>query len=1268
MNYALTIYDYLHVRRRLCCWLLVVITAALGVLVLTLSYDEDIFDFLPMTENQKSALTVYQDISGGQNVIAMVGAKDGHIVEQGDLAEALDWFADKVQQGNGKKHFKGVTSEIDYDKVLGITDMVYENMPLMLTDADYDRMEKLLASPSYVDEQLKADVEKILMPSTGFFTSDINNDPLSLFSPVIDRLREKQLSLDFELDDGHIYTHGGRYALAMLESNYGAMESANNATLVEFVDSVAAETMKKFPDVTVSSTGAPVISVGNAKQIKTDSQWAISIAVTLIIFLLMFSYRKMKNFLLVGVVIAFGMLFALGGLAIFKSEVSLIVIGVGSVIIGIAANYPLHFVAHIDQGGKVREVLKEMTPPLLIGNITTIGAFASLLPLEASALRDLGLFAILMLAGTIFFVLVFLPHLVTEEKEEKEQRLPFGRLASFSLEGKTWLLGIIAVLTCIFGYFSLDTSFDANVQHINYMTDEQTTLLNNLQASAGMNDTTNVYVVTEADSWDKALETRSNLAPTLAQLQQKGQINGFSDVNQFICSQSVQQQKIERWNAFWATHRDAVCRQLAATAPRYEFSSDAFDGFTRIITAIYQPRPFEYFEPIRSVLLQRSFSTSTGKCAVVDVVDAKGKDISRIEATLNDNLNTAGYTFDFVGMNSSIAQSLSNDFNYIGFACGFIVFFFLWISFRRIELAIISFMPMAISWVWILGLMSILGIQFNIVNVILATFIFGQGDDYTIFITEGCISEYVHKKPVLASYKNSIALSAMIMFIGMGTLILAKHPALHSLAEVTIVGMFSVVLMAYLIPPLLFKVLMKKFPKRFATLSLLLTVSLITFAQHINPDKSVTFTFCIPEADDILLKGDVVSVDYKVKTPFKTFSINRENKLTQTNDTTWTITLTGLEPDMYMYYYDVDGESDGDSLDIHSPRVLDNGKMYNWFILPGGSADNYLDNDTIPHGTLEKVWYSSSFKEYPQRQLAIYLPPCYNATTSDTLTLSLSHSFTSVASRLTFPVLYLLHGTGGDENSWVECGRLCQILDNLIYQGKIRPMIVVMPNCNIDTDAANAESRTGGTTSNGNLVSQFGRFEDAFVHDIVTFVDNNYRTIPDKQHRAIAGLSLGGMQTLYTAINNPDVFDYVALFSAQTEPYVPVVARTHMEATSKLVSGFAHTITKAIPFIGKGLRNKADGYADKLNHMNVYKDFDNKLKTFFSRKPSLFYMACGEDDSYVFPMNKKLHQKLKDGDYQHTYNITTGAHTWSNWRKYLLDFLPQLFNTSLINL
>ena len=156
-------------------------------------------------------------------------------------------------------------------------------------------------------------------------------------------------------------------------------------------------------------------------------------------------------------------------------------------------------------------------------------------------------------------------------------------------------------------------------------------------------------------------------------------------------------------------------------------------------------------------------------------------------------------------LQKQITQTLSGSFDYLGIVCSLIVFIFLWFSFRSIRLALIAFLPMAVSWVWILGIMNMFGLQFNIVNIILATFIFGQGDDYTIFITEGLVFENKTGKPVLPQYKMEILLSALFMLIGIGVLVFAKHPAMHSLGSVILVGMAVVVVLASVLPPLLYK-------------------------------------------------------------------------------------------------------------------------------------------------------------------------------------------------------------------------------------------------------------------------------------------------------------------------------------------------------------------------------------------------------------------------------------------------------------------------------
>lgn len=808
VNFFLRLYDILHQRKALFTGLLLGLTMTLLVMVLSLSYNENIYDFLPLSGNEQKAINIYQDISGGQRIYTLFKTKDGKI-DRDRLAEAVDTFAQKISSQPGSRHIKEITTQIDYDKYAGITDFIYQNMPIMLRDSDYLRMEKLLATPNYAKDQLANDVEMMLMPASGFFTSNIANDPLALFSPVLDKLQVQQSALSIEVDNGYIYINENKYAVAMLASPYGAMESANNKLLVEFVDSVAQETMQSVPNVDVAITGAPVIAVGNADQIKSDSQWAISIAITLILTLLVFAFRKVKNLMLIGVSIIFGWLFAMGIISVIRSDVSLIVIGIGSIIIGIAVNYPLHYIAHSDRGGSARDILKEMVAPLLIGNITTVGAFASLMPLDAPALRDLGIFAALMLIGTILFVLIFLPHLVKVRAEVNEERLVFGKISSGSPERHRWLLWVIFLLTLVFGYYSLGTSFDTNMHHINYMTDQQQELLGDLHASVGLNDTVNVYVVTEGADWNQALDERSKLSALLDDLKQKGVLNKYSDATNLICSEAEQQQRIERWNKFWEKHRSEVTAMLQSNLSEFGFSHDAFDGFNEIITKEYTTHPFEYFEPVRSIFLNNSFSTNAGSCAVVDIIDANGKDMMAIESALNEQLGQHGFSFDFVRMNGAVASKLSDNFNYIGFACGFIVFIFLWLSFGRLELSILAFLPMAIGWIWILGIMTLFGMQFNIVNVILATFIFGQGDDYTIFITDGLINEFAYRKKLLPSYKNSIIISALIMFIGMGSLIVAKHPALLSLAEVTIVGMFTVVLMAWVIPPFIFKWLTK---------------------------------------------------------------------------------------------------------------------------------------------------------------------------------------------------------------------------------------------------------------------------------------------------------------------------------------------------------------------------------------------------------------------------------------------------------------------------
>ena len=802
------LFDFFHNHTLLRRSILLTLTIALVVSVFHLSYKEDISDFMPLTDEEKVDMQIYQDISGVNKLVVLFSCDK----EKPDsTVEAINLFYECVKKLDTQHWTNSMVTRFDMEEVSEVTDFVYQNIPYFLTERDYARMDSLLCSDDYLSQQLERDREMLMFPSGGLLSENISRDPLNLFTPVTSKLQGMQQENKFELYDGYIFTPDMSRAIVMLSSPFGNSETDKNSQLLQLLTSCIEQMNAQYPNVEAHVLGGPQIAVGNAQQIRHDSILAVCLAVVLILALLFISFCSLRNILLIAFSIGWGWLFALGALALFHDNISIIVIGISSVILGIALNYPLHLIAHIGHETDIRQALKDIFAPLLVGNITTVGAFLALVPLNSVALRDLGLFASLLLLGTIFYVLIFLPHQVSVPKKKgvqngndsglvaKGNRL-LERIASVKLDNKPWLVGIVIVLTLVFGWFSLQIEFDDNIANINYMTDEQRADMDYFQELT-LGDTTNthhptpntrmLYVVSSAATIDAALDSCNS--------------KNIDGVSQFLASISMQKERLKRWNEFLTKHSNVLNKEFAQVARAKGFSTDAFSDFQQIISGHYEPREFSYFAPITSTVFDANISIDkdNGRYSVVDKLIVDKSEIESLKSRIPGS-------FDIESLNSSLANSLSDNFNYIGWSCSLIVFLFLWFSFRRIELAIISFVPMAISWVWILGLMAMLGIKFNIVNVILATFIFGQGDDYTIFMTEGCIYEHRTGKPILASYKHSILLSAIIMFIGIGTLIVAKHPALHSLAEVTIVGMLSVVFMSWLVPPLLFRLIYKK--------------------------------------------------------------------------------------------------------------------------------------------------------------------------------------------------------------------------------------------------------------------------------------------------------------------------------------------------------------------------------------------------------------------------------------------------------------------------
>ena len=806
-RFFLHIYHYFSARRLWASAVLLTICALAALLSSRVHYEEDIAKFLPHDAQNEKYQDVYEQIALQSRVAVLFSSKDSlRPVDTETIGQAMESFGKQIETSPLIEQLQVSADETAAFKMI---DFVNTNYPYFITNSDARHIDSLLRSPDFVARQMEENKKILMLPTGGIAMTTLRHDPLHLFTPVLQRMQRFRMDRQFQLIDGYVFTHDGRTGMVTFNSRFGASETQRNGEIAALLDSAAHTIETRYPQLKVSAIGAPLIAVTNATTIKTDAIVAVAIVSVFILLLLWWHYRRLSDMLWIGVSIVFGWLFAIGGMALFHDSVSMIVLGIGSVIIGIAVNYPLHFLDHIREVGNRRQALKEMVSPLLIGNVTTVAAFLCLVWLDAQAMRDLGLFGALMLIGTILFVLVFLPLYARRPAAAPQHRA--GILLPLMERAEDWLnrkavkrvvLPTVMILTMVFGYFSTKTSFDSDLTHINYMTPDQRA---DMQRLAGTQHEAALYAVAEGKTMTQAFQANDRL---LSQLQAHGyQPHGIGD---FSPTAERQRASLTAWRQLWTAHdaRQLIDR-VKAEARRQGLKPEAFQPFYELLTTDHNSvRPLSYFNSILQPFVGTYILYSPDQTRIVNYLPSPGAD-SILKRDINQQAAAPYFVFSSKDIGSQLVRVLNDSFNYIGLVCGFVVFFFLWLSFGKLELSLLSFLPLAVSWLWILGMMQIGGIQFNIVNIILATFIFGQGDDYTIFITEGLMYEHTTGRKRLSSYKHSVAISALLMFIGIGSLILARHPAMRSLAVVTIIGMFTVVIMAYYLPPLVFRWLVR---------------------------------------------------------------------------------------------------------------------------------------------------------------------------------------------------------------------------------------------------------------------------------------------------------------------------------------------------------------------------------------------------------------------------------------------------------------------------
>lgn len=805
-QFFIGLYDYFERHKILFYLSLISCVLLMGFFALQVRFEENITQFFPDTKDSQNTIKVFDNLKIKDKIIIMLSSADTcHRVEPDSLIEAAGRLQQTLTEKAGGTLIKGIFAQVDQSLIGGATDFVYEHLPLFLTDTDYQRFDSLLTEKG-IQAIMQKNYTNLLSPAGIALRSYILRDPLGLGSEALKHLQDFQLEANYEIYDEHIFSKDGSTLLMFITPVFSTGSTGKNDELIKILEEELQHVQGESPTIRAEYFGGPSVGVYNARQIKKDTILTSSLALLIIIVFISLVFKRKRSIPLIITPVLFGGLFALFLIFFIKGSISAIAVGAGSAVMGIALSYSIHMLAHQNHVSTVQQLIKEIAYPLTVGSFTTIGAFMGLIFTSSDLLRDFGLFASLALVGTTLFCLIYLPHFLKGQADVKQGRVLriIEKINAYSYEKNKWLVGGILLITIICLFTSQKVGFNNDMMSLNYEPQHLKQSEEKLMQLFDSDEKTVLFVSVGKDM-NEATETYAITNQKLSTLKDQGLIKDYASASQFLISPQEQQLRLKRWKDYWTDEKQQQIRkQLETAATEYRFRPGSFDPFYQWLNQPFGEYHYTAQEDDLSGKLLNEWQTSADS---ITMLISQIRISDQNKETVYQNFSKAQdvVIFDRSYFANKWVSAINDDFYLILYISSFLIFFALWFSYGRIELTLMSFLPMLVSWVIILGLMGILGIEFNIINIILSTFIFGIGDDFSIFIMDGLQNKYRTGQKVLNSHKTAIFFSAFTTVVGMGALVFAKHPALQSISLISILGMIAVVLVAYTIQPLIFR-------------------------------------------------------------------------------------------------------------------------------------------------------------------------------------------------------------------------------------------------------------------------------------------------------------------------------------------------------------------------------------------------------------------------------------------------------------------------------
>lgn len=785
------------------------IATALGVAVLCLffaskiNFEEDINQIIP--KNEKSDLTakVLKQLNFSDKIIVIIEKKSKD--DNFQLSETADQFLEKTKPL--QKYIGSIQGKVNDNEISETFDFVNQNLPLFLDENDYKEIERKLNKDS-IARQVENNYVSLVSP-TSLVTKDfIKKDPLGITFLGIKKLNALNISKDFKLEDNYVVTKDGKNLLLFIEPKNKSNDTKNNEAFVNQLNEIKDNLNKEFKGKTeLSYFGSPVIAVANAQQIKKDIQNTVIISMTVLMILLIYYFRGFFTPIVIFLPTLFSVLLALMVLYFIKDKISAISLSVGAILIGITIDYALHILTHYKHNNNIEELYKEITQPIILSSATTAVSFLCLVFVRSEALKDLGLFASITVLFSSVLALIIVPQLYYHPKEKSDQLNTnfIDKIGHYPYEkNKPLIIGCsLVIIACLFGFRHV--GFNEDIGDLNYIPKDLKISEAKLEKLSDITSKS-IYTISYGNSEEEALARNSDLSQFLEKEKKEGKILSYNSLGNIVLSKEDQQKKVAIWQNFWNENKkNQTISELVNNGNKFGFNSSAFDQFNENLNKTYSTLSLKDYEKIKALQISEFLSQENGFYTVSNVVKVDEK---KRDAFIKDvEKKHDAIAIDRQQMNENFLGLLKRDFNTLINYSLLAILLTIIVFFRNFELTLLTMFPIVLTGVVTAGILYFLGLELNIFSTVVCTLVFGVGDDFSIFLTKAMQKEHTTGKNELPTYRISIILAVFTTILSIGSLIFAKHPALHSLALVALIGMLSVIIITSTLYPFWFRFL-----------------------------------------------------------------------------------------------------------------------------------------------------------------------------------------------------------------------------------------------------------------------------------------------------------------------------------------------------------------------------------------------------------------------------------------------------------------------------